>query len=114
MKVRRVVMQSVSETDGIAGMKFLGEFPHDFLQAGMQNLVGIDPNGHQRVVLFFRHREDQPMRDDRAFRLRGNLSKWCCQASVMRRLRSALESCAGAVLLPSGLRRIWLCKNPPA
>ena len=71
VKVRRVVMQSVSEPDGIPWMKFLGEFPHDFLQAGMQNLVGIDPNGHQRVVLFFRHREDQPMRDDRAFRLRG-------------------------------------------
>ena len=71
VKVRRVVMQSVSEPDGIAWMKFLGEFPHDFLQAGMQNLVGIDPNGHQRVVLFFRQREDQPMRDDRAFRLRG-------------------------------------------
>ena len=66
MKVRRIVVQSVRETDGIAGMKFLGEFPHDFLQAGMQNVVGIDSNGHQRVVLFFRHREDQPMRDDRA------------------------------------------------
>jgi hypothetical protein len=34
VKVRRVVMQSVSETNGIARMKFLGEFPHDFLQAG--------------------------------------------------------------------------------
>ena len=42
VKVRRVVMQSVSETDGIARMKFLGEFPHDFLQAGMQKVVGID------------------------------------------------------------------------
>ena len=66
VKVRRVVMQSVSETDGIAGMKSPGEFPHDFLQAGMQNVVGIDSNGHQRVVLFFRHGEDQPMRDNRA------------------------------------------------
>ena len=42
VKVRRVVMQSVSETNGIARMKFLGEFPHDLLQAGMQKVVGID------------------------------------------------------------------------
>jgi hypothetical protein len=32
----------------------------------MQNVVGIDSNGHQRVMLSFRHREDQPMRDNQA------------------------------------------------
>ena len=70
VKVRRVVMQSVSETDGNAGMKFLGESPHNFLQTGMQNLVGIDPSGHQHVVLFFRHGEDRPVRNHRALCLR--------------------------------------------
>jgi hypothetical protein len=122
VKVRRVVMQSVSEPDGIAWMKFLGEFPHDFLQAGMQNLVGIDPNGHQRVVLFFRHREDQPMRDDRAFRLRGKFTFAFQQhqrSIIFNEFRSA--GLAGVILLmahgcaanPSVSRsvdRIWRAK----
>ena len=70
VNVRRVMMQAVGETDGIAGMKFLGEFPHDSLQARMQNVVGIDSDGHQRVVLFLRHRKGQPVRDNRTLCLR--------------------------------------------
>jgi hypothetical protein len=43
-------------------MKFLGESAHRFFQAGMQNIVGIDSKGHQRVMLFFRHRESADVR----------------------------------------------------
>lgn len=51
-------------------MEFLREFPHDFFQAGMENPIRIESSGHQRIVLFARHGENQPMRDDRGFGLR--------------------------------------------
>ena len=61
VKVRRLVMQSVSETDGIARMKFLGEFPHDFLQAGMQKVVGLieDLSNQNRESWFCRSRHSR-------------------------------------------------------
>jgi hypothetical protein len=99
VEVRRVVRQAVSKADGIAAMKSLGEFAHDFFQTRMQNVVQIDSGGGQRIVLFFRHGEDQPVRDDRAFCLQResfqmSLPGFCDAALAFRRSEAAREPCS--------------------
>lgn len=69
VKVVGVVVQPVGKSNRITRVKFLDEPPHNLLQAGLQNVIGVNPHGHQRIMLFFRHGEDQPMRDDRTARL---------------------------------------------
>lgn len=69
VKMGGVMMQSVGVANRVARMKSLREFPHDLLHRGMQYLVGIDAGRNQRVVLFGRHGEDQPMCHHWSFRL---------------------------------------------
>ena len=67
MWMSSVVVEAVSETDGIARMKLLGELPHDLLHRRVKNLVGIDAGGDKRIVLRDGHREHQPVSDDGPF-----------------------------------------------
>jgi hypothetical protein len=107
VQVLRVVMQSVGVSYGIAGMKFLGEFAHRFFEAGMQNVIGIDSGGDQRVVLFSRHRENQPMRDDRTAGLRREFFQVMLpgfrDAPLALRVRKLGGRGAGAVAIAANL-----------
>ena len=51
MWMSSVVVEAVSETNGITGMKPLGELPHDLLHRRVKNVVGIDGGGEKSIVL---------------------------------------------------------------
>ncbi len=50
-----VVMKTVGEADRISRMELLRESPHDFLQARVQDMIGIQTGQNEGIMLFLRH-----------------------------------------------------------
>jgi len=96
MWMSSVVVEAVSETNGITGMKPLGELPHDLLHRRVKNLVGIDAGGDKSIVLRNGHREYEAVSDDGPFGRGGKFSQ-------------VLEPGPGDSALPLIVRKVRRC-----